>query len=644
MTCPEDCWLRTYSPQPSNATADAGCGSLPSQAEAARKLFQPIKPWQIRILCIEPAERLTDPLICQLETADIIYFEGVALRDSQINITYDALSYAWGSPNLTDPLLVNGIIYPITTNLSNALRALRYPQQRHYLWADAICINQQDDDEKSVQVRRMTTIFWKARSVIAWLGLKEECGYNAIDYLLHAKDTDKHRDECMLGLYEIRKGLQELCTRPWFRRTWVRQEVFMARILWIRSGETTVSWWKFLDLPKLLESITNQLRSRKVGFTLADFKIPTNMQHLRRGTREEIALINNPDSLASDWGMKNWNATNLLGVLAPSSHFDATNPRDFVYGVLGMTYTATRSKAENDAAAPVNVQALPVDYSKSVAEVFQDVVKYVINRYGSLDVLYRANGRRGDDLRLPSWTPDWRYAYDQRYVTSDVIEYPEYCDEHPARVSASRQSEVDVGVLRISGLALCQITETNAKSNTGGKASENYHQPDVQGCAELGLADGSALSHNILSPPIGLKPVDLTELPLKERLHYTAQGKRPRSSMSAVCGSGNNEELPVFPLVSSYTVDSVLPAMLREGRRSSRRFLVPTAARDGDLGVVLWGSVDLWILRPKGAKAYELIGRVFGGQWKGGYDERLNLGRYVLDCREIVGLESFTLV
>lgn len=93
----------------------------------------------------------------------MIYYEGVVLSDSQVIVTYDALLYAWGCPNFAHPLIVNGLINPITANLSDALRALRNPQQVYYIWIDAVCINQHDDEEKSVQVRRMIAIFRKAR-------------------------------------------------------------------------------------------------------------------------------------------------------------------------------------------------------------------------------------------------------------------------------------------------------------------------------------------------------------------------------------------------------------------------------------------------------------------------------------------------
>lgn len=39
-----------------------------------------------------------------------------------------------------------------------------------YIWIDAICINQEDLEERSIQVARMYSIYDNAQSVLIWLG------------------------------------------------------------------------------------------------------------------------------------------------------------------------------------------------------------------------------------------------------------------------------------------------------------------------------------------------------------------------------------------------------------------------------------------------------------------------------------------
>jgi len=38
------------------------------------------------------------------------------------------------------------------------------------LWADAICIDQQNIEERGTQVQLMGMIYWKADRVLVWLG------------------------------------------------------------------------------------------------------------------------------------------------------------------------------------------------------------------------------------------------------------------------------------------------------------------------------------------------------------------------------------------------------------------------------------------------------------------------------------------
>jgi len=83
---------------------------------------------------------------------------------------YRAVSYAWeGSEK---PKLLNtpqGSI-PLTSSLHCAFTNLRSPKDEFYVWADAVCINQDNNKEKSYQVRLMGEIYTKAESVLVDLG------------------------------------------------------------------------------------------------------------------------------------------------------------------------------------------------------------------------------------------------------------------------------------------------------------------------------------------------------------------------------------------------------------------------------------------------------------------------------------------
>jgi hypothetical protein len=63
------------------------------------ELYLPLRSWQMRLLRLHPAacsELLA--LECDLIIVNVIYFEGMLLRDSKgdMVIDFEALSYAWG--------------------------------------------------------------------------------------------------------------------------------------------------------------------------------------------------------------------------------------------------------------------------------------------------------------------------------------------------------------------------------------------------------------------------------------------------------------------------------------------------------------------------------------------------------------------
>ena len=88
-------------------------------------------------------------------------------------------------------------------NVSAALDHLRHPDERPYLWVDALCINQADDVEKSAQVQEMLSIYKKASKVVAWIGEKKNSGFNAIDYLNEAPSETNHSKDCVPGLQKM---------------------------------------------------------------------------------------------------------------------------------------------------------------------------------------------------------------------------------------------------------------------------------------------------------------------------------------------------------------------------------------------------------------------------------------------------------
>lgn len=113
---------------------------------------------QIRLLNLLPGNE-RQRIECALFTATL----------EEKGFTYEALSYTWGSKHTTDTILLDGKPCLVTSNLNDALRRLRHPDESRILWVDAICINQQNDTERSQQVGLMRRIYSQASKVVIWL-------------------------------------------------------------------------------------------------------------------------------------------------------------------------------------------------------------------------------------------------------------------------------------------------------------------------------------------------------------------------------------------------------------------------------------------------------------------------------------------
>src|ERR1700761_9545358 len=117
--------------------------------QTTSQLYHPLdsKNKEVRLLRILPEAYSgipdkSSPVLCELFTT------GLA---GPTWPTYRALSYVWGDENEVTPILVNGIVIQVTTNLASALRHIRDKTTEVVLWADAVCINQKDLEERKEQ-------------------------------------------------------------------------------------------------------------------------------------------------------------------------------------------------------------------------------------------------------------------------------------------------------------------------------------------------------------------------------------------------------------------------------------------------------------------------------------------------------------
>ncbi|OCK78570.1 HET-domain-containing protein, partial [Lepidopterella palustris CBS 459.81] len=161
---------------------------------------------------------------------------------------YEALSYVWGDPENLRSIFINQHDFPITKNLYSALLYLRDRFIDRIIWVDALCIHQNDNEEKGQQILFMAEIYSKASRVIVWLGEAEKDSDRALEQIhLAADDTSTKPLVDELNKQAIRTLLQ----RSWFKRIWVRvltqvlPEVAAARNILIKCGSTEIGGYAF---------------------------------------------------------------------------------------------------------------------------------------------------------------------------------------------------------------------------------------------------------------------------------------------------------------------------------------------------------------------------------------------------------------
>ncbi|KAN0122073.1 Heterokaryon incompatibility protein (HET) domain containing protein [Hyaloscypha variabilis] len=139
-------------------------------------------PQDIRLLKLLPGS-VDEPVKCTLLPYTI------ESPDQQLN--YEAISYEWGSPGQYATIELNGQKYQIQANLFAFLKILRsgIVGEGRVLWADAVCINQKDIQERGRQVRIMRKIFKQADRVLSWLGPAANGSDMVFDFCLKLQEA-----------------------------------------------------------------------------------------------------------------------------------------------------------------------------------------------------------------------------------------------------------------------------------------------------------------------------------------------------------------------------------------------------------------------------------------------------------------------
>lgn len=377
---------------------------------------------------------------------------------------YEAVSYVWGDPAKRHDITVDGRTMSVTANLHGALTALRHRpsggnvsqrgpasskrQPVRRLWADAICINQQDQKERVLQVELMSHIFAGAIRVLCWLGWEEgeegrrhtqdairfihdfmddpQVGLDEARILLEHHDYLADPAEDLSHLSDEDRRHFEVQARKWeavkfffgieyFHRTWIVQELGLARQAVLLTALKPTEDSSGIDFGAL-----DIQRRPSVG---GGFAVVVDRIDWPVVGRFVEFLDYSGASIVTHIGLLSWVAHHIVMVWATkedgspdcdfltSMHWSrilrVTDPRDRVFGLLGHPMAMTDGEL-----------VVHADYTRTRGVIYTKLAANIIMKTKSLYAVSLVDHEHDPSMkildwdpkiegRMPSWVPDW---------------------------------------------------------------------------------------------------------------------------------------------------------------------------------------------------------------------------------------------
>jgi len=518
---------------------------------------------------------------------------------------YETLSYTWGK-GPSHQIVCDGQSISVQENLQSALRQLRYPSSVRLLWIDALCINQQNIQERNSQVLHMRAIYQKARKVVVWLGessMTSSMGFSLLrDIVLAASsETGSNLQKLMKSEELTLKGLPERSSarwralgaifwREWFTRIWIIQEVSVAQSVVVVCGTDECSWSDMSTAAKYI------LDHSLDAVTDVDPKLVMKLS----------SFCSRDDS-----------ECHLLRLLSEVRNSYATDDRDKVYAILGL-------------ASDINSLSLFPDYSKDAPELYIRMVRSWIQRDGNLDILsavedHRYRIRQG----LPCWVPDWEV----HVSSSPFSAHPDFAlmgaagDSkatcifgHDGKTLVARGQNIDS--LNHVGITFEEYIPISGSISQGNRIDDAM--------ARIRPRQWERMAHNLKTYPTGediesvfiqtlIGRVELEPYMSLDELHLCYKAWR---RYWAVVHRKHGKFIE-FAHMELSTEDLARATYIMKAQQQAaygRRFvtteygymgLCPSLARIGDKIVILLGGKTPFILRKTGKKGYRFIGECY---------------------------------
>jgi hypothetical protein len=372
---------------------------------------------------------------------------------------YKALSYNWGELSQHHEIFVNGSSLFVTKNLLAALKQLRHSSKDLVIWIDAICINQDSDNERSDQVRKMRTIYEGASEVLVWLGKSSRTSSRAFSYIrdmMALLDVQGNVDD-FIGdprRYDNLMALHSLLLRDYWKRMWVIQETYVAKVVTVHCGADSIGWTELL-------ATQNSLMDHESAMIVLTGEYDIGMTLLNKIWKSGARGMKPAEPLAD----RTTREPTLYESLLYHSSKLCSYPIDRVYSIVGLTSARFDGR-------------FVIDYNRGARRVFIDVAQYTIATAEKLDIICALQPVPGSrDLispDLPSWVPDWAatWPYENSLFTGDTPSY--YA---AATTSANATFGLDGNSLIVKGFTVGNVSAVG--STTGISSPWETNNTDI---------------------------------------------------------------------------------------------------------------------------------------------------------------------
>jgi hypothetical protein len=332
---------------------------------------------------------------------------------------YIALSYVWGDPCKSGSLRVEGERQGVTHNLLAALekaekilwRECSYISEPLLLWADQLCIDQGNLEERGSQVSLMGDIYSCAERVYVSLSDSDDAvdAAHIVTTIFDRTKLDATRyvatddipyiskDELMSYSQLNWNAFREMMLVPWFSRAWVVQETGLARHGIAMYGDYHFEWQSLMTVLGWLSYPGSRLYQ---------------LHRLSGWTAHQIWVSFDPKTRNQT---NHFPAYNFLDLLSHAAYrYKATDARDYIFSLLSHPSSRLQS-------LELQSPLIQPDYTTSVGSVFIQFAIAWLERSSQAYLLACVNHKQlpplnsgcssdnGRALEIPSWCPRWDY-------------------------------------------------------------------------------------------------------------------------------------------------------------------------------------------------------------------------------------------